>query len=193
MTTPRTACLLLALVVLTTNGCQDDAARQSDSVAAAAPSPDSLPPDTGWVATARGLGGVHIGMRRADLLPVIGRPSRAGYYTHERCTFIGGTALPPGVQVMVFDSTVARIDVSRPGVRTREGAQVGDTETAVVKMYDGRVAVTPHRNSGPQWHYLTVTPPGDTLHRIVFETDGATVQNYRVGRRPEVEWTEGCS
>ena len=88
---------------------------------------------------------------------------------------------------------MARVDVTKPGVRTREGAQVGDPEAAVLKLYEGRVAVTPHKYSGPQGHYLTVTTPGDSLHRIVFETDGATVQNYRVGRLPEVEWVEGCS
>jgi hypothetical protein len=27
----------------------------------------------------------------------------------------------------------------------------------------------------------------------VFETDGQRVTNYRVGRKPEVQWVEGCS
>ena len=201
----RAALLPAALLVATAcggDGSRDgarDGARDAtpDSVIATdrvAPTPsDALAPDTGWVASPQGLGPVRVGMPRSALLAHIGQPSRSGYYSHERCAYTGGTALPAGVQVMVFDSTVARVDVSKPGVRTREGAQVGDTEAAVLAKYRGRVAVTPHHYSGPQWHYLTVTTPGDTLHRIVFETDGARVQNFRVGRMPEVEWVEGCS
>lgn len=194
----RTLAHPLALMIaagLATAACQRDAAPDADSASAlaSAPAVPAPAPDTGWVASSRGLGAIRTGLRRADLLPVLGRPSRAGYYTHASCSYVGGTALPAGVRVMLSDSTVARVDVTRPGVRTREGAQVGDTEASVLKLYEGRVAVTPHKYSGPQGHYLTVTVPGDSLHRIVFETDGATVQTYRVGRLPEVEWVEGCS
>lgn len=193
MTTLRSLLLpLLAPGIVAAAACGGDArdTAASDTIAMV---PDSLATDTGWVASATGLGGVRTGMRRADLLAVIGQPSRAGYYTHDQCTHVGGTSLPPGVQIMMIDDTVARIDVEEPGVRTREGAQVGDTEASVLARYRGRVAVTPHAYTGPQGHYLTVTPPGDTLHRIIFETDGAVVKNYRVGRRPQVEWVEGCS
>ena len=38
-----------------------------------------------------------------------------------------------------------------------------------------------------------VVTPADTTRRLVFETDGARVLRYRAGRRPEVEWVEGCS
>ena len=201
---PARLTLLLSACFATMMACGDDATRDTsgDSVASDSASrtgaavtmtPDSLARDTGWVASPRGIGPVRAGMPRGSLLAHIGQPSRAGYYAQERCTYLGGTALPAGVQVMIFDSTVARIDVAQPGVRTREGAQVGDAEAAVLAMYRGHVAVTPHAYSGPQWHYLTVTPPGDTLHRIVFETDGATVKSYRVGRLPEVDWVEGCS
>lgn len=198
----RTALVPVTLFVAMACGGDDARDATSDSMGASASAiasdsiastTDSLLPDTGWVATPQGIGPVRAGMLQSTLLAHIGQPARAGYYAQDRCTYTRGTALPAGVQVMIFDSTVARIDVAQPGVRTREGAQVGDTEAAVLARYRGRVAVTPHAYSGPQWHYLTVTPPGDPQHRIVFETDGATVQNYRVGRLPEVEWVEGCS
>lgn len=187
--TTRTTFALAAAALLGGACARGDSGEADTAAAVAAP----LPADTTWLASPAGLGGVRAGMRRADLLAVIGRPSRAGYYTHDRCTYVGGTALPRGARVMVYDSTVARVDVQEPGVLTREGVQVGDSEASVLGRYRGRVTVTPHKYGGPQWHYLTVTTPGDTLHRIVFETDGAVVRNYRVGRRPEVEWVEGCS
>lgn len=186
------AVLCLSFPFLLITACSD-AARDGGAGDTVAMTPDSLAADTGWVASPRGVGGVRSGMLRTDLLSVIGQPSRAGYYTHAECVYVGGTSLPPGMQVMLIDSAVARIDIAQPGVRTREGVQVGDSVPTVLQRYRGRVAVTPHSDTDSTGQYLAVTPPGDTLHRIIFETDGAVVTNYRVGRRPEVEWVKGCS
>ena len=59
------------------------------------------------------------------------------------------------------------------------------------ELYRGRVKTEPHKyvQGG---HYLIVTSPTDTMHQIVFETDGKRVTTYRVGRTPEVRWVEGC-
>jgi len=35
--------------------------------------------------------------------------------------------------------------------------------------------------------------PADTLHRIVFETDGSVVTRMHGGIFPAVEYVEGCS
>lgn len=40
--------------------------------------------------------------------------------------------------------------------------------------------------------FLILTAP-DTMYGIVFETDGIAVTNYRAGRRPAVEFGEGCA
>jgi hypothetical protein len=37
-----------------------------------------------------------------------------------------------------------------------------------------------------------VATPSDTALRLVFETEGARVTRFRVGRRPAVEYVEGC-
>lgn len=60
-------------------------------------------------------------------------------------------------------------------------------------MYPGRVEVQPHKYTGPEGHYLSVSVPSDTLLRIIFETDGRVVTRYRAGRRPAVEYVEGRS
>lgn len=168
-----------------TDAARDTAARDTTGRAPA----DSA----AWIASPQRLGMIRAGMPRAELITVVGRPARAGYDTQESCTYVIGTALPKGVQVMVVNGVVARIDVLEPGVPTLEGVGVGSTEQDVLARYRGDATVTPHKYSGPEWHYVTVTPPSDTLHRIVFETDGAVVKNYRVGRMPEVQWVEGCS
>jgi hypothetical protein len=88
---------------------------------------------------------------------------------------------------------VVRFDVESPGIRTVEGAGVGDLEADVVKLYGAGIEVSPHKYTGPEGHYLTVTPPGDTLHQIIFETDGQKVVHMRAGSRPAVEYVEGCA
>jgi hypothetical protein len=86
-----------------------------------------------------------------------------------------------------------RVDVDTTGVLTAEGAGVGDSESRVLELYRGRVRVEPHKYSGPEGHYLVVTRSTDTLFLIIFETDGKRVERYRAGRRPAVEFVEGCA
>ncbi len=94
---------------------------------------------------------------------------------------------------MVVNDTVVRIDVDSLPIATKWGDRVGDSEVMVLARHAGRVLVEPHKYTGPEGHYLIVTAPGDTLHRLVFETDGERVTEYRAGLRPYVEWVEGCS
>ena len=86
---------------------------------------------------------------------------------------------------------VARVDVDSAGVATAAGARVGDTEERVKGLYAGRVAVSPHKYE--EGNYLTVTPDADTTYAIVFETSKGRVTRFRGGRRPQVEYVEGCS
>jgi hypothetical protein len=78
-------------------------------------------------------------------------------------------------------------------VPTSAGARIGDTEATIKKLYKGQVTVSPHKYT--DGHYLTVVPkaPADSAFRIVFETDGTRVLQYRGGRRPQVEYVEGCA
>jgi hypothetical protein len=93
---------------------------------------------------------------------------------------------------MVVNGQVARVEVSNAAVATTAGARVGDTEARITALYPGRVQTTPHKYTDGR--YLTVRgAAADSVHRLVFETDGQRVTRYRGGRMPEVEWVEGCS
>lgn len=97
------------------------------------------------------------------------------------------------VRLMVVNDTVVRVEVDSLPVATTWGDRVGDSESDVLRRHVGRVQVQPHKYTGPEGHYLIVTAPDDTLHRLVFETDGQRVTMYRAGLRPYVDWVEGCS
>jgi hypothetical protein len=101
--------------------------------------------------------------------------------------------MPEGILLMVIDDTVARVEIDSAGIRMGEGAQVGDSESRILELYGARAKIEPHKYTYPDGHYVVVTPPSDTLHRIVFETFKARVTNYRAGRVPAVYLVEGCS
>ena len=107
------------------------------------------------------------------------------------CRYVQWRGAPPGVRVMVEGGRIARVDVDSAGVRTAGGAGIGDTEDEVQRLYSGHVSVTPQKYV--DGHYLTVTPnAADSGYAIVFETSGGKVTRFRAGRRPQVEYVEGC-
>jgi hypothetical protein len=109
------------------------------------------------------------------------------------CDYVGFGDMPEGVSFMVEGGTIARVEVRNGRVATEEGARIGDSENRIRRLYGSRLTVTPH--TYVDGHYLTVRPiqKADSGFRIVFETDGRVVTQYRSGRRPPVEYVEGCS
>ena len=194
---------LLLLVLATACGSHDEPATDTARVSATARSREPAPilPDTvmqsssssRWVVTPTSFGPVLAGMSLPALGSALGERVRASYNAGSRCTYVRPAALPMGVLVMVQGDTVARVDIRAVGVRTAEGAGVGDTESSVLARYAGRVRAAPHKYTGPEGHNLIVSAPPDTTHLIIFETDGRTVTSYRAGRRPAVELVEGCA
>ncbi len=142
----------------------------------------------------RGIGAVRVGMSVRQAERVIGQKikvvsdNRAG----NTCAY---ASIPnqSGIDFMVIDRTIARVDIRNPQVKTTSGAKVGDSEQRIARLYGSRLKVSPHHYT--KGHYLTVVPKdaSDRNYRLVFETDGKKVTTYRVGKLPEVEYIEGCS
>ena len=165
-------------------------AARSESLPVVADTVDSL----AWVARADGIGPIRAGMTIAEASSAIGESLKVDYADFGTCDYVTPSILPEGVSLMVISDTVERVDVVDPSeVRTAAGAGIGDAESSVVTRYGSAATVMPHKYTGPEGHYIVVTPPGDSLHRIVFETDGAAVTMFRVGRAPAVEYVEGCA
>ena len=199
---------LLALVACTAQDRSGDVAVRADSGAAKSAVADSTAPDSGWTMYPDGARSgmlptpdvpafpraqVRIGMTSAEVRTALALPGAGAAAAPNECAYIEASSLPGKLHVMTVSDTVVRIDVRDSTVRTAEGARVGDSEARVRELYAGRVTTQPHKYTGPTGHYLVVTSPADTTHLIVFETDGERVTNFRVGRKPEVQWVEGCS
>ena len=154
---------------------------------APAPTPDSSKPATGWVVTENGIGKLRAGMTIAE--------AKAAYPSFSvpagdpsACSYAKMNGLPSGVAVMVEAGKVARVEVRSGSVATSAGARIGDSEAKIKSLYP-QATVTPHKYE-TAGHYLTVAPAGN--NRIIFETDGKRVVNYRSGARPQVEYVERC-
>jgi hypothetical protein len=179
--------LVLVAAVLSV-GCNraPDRSASGDSSHTAPATPAAL------TVTERGIGPLQTGMSVAEASAALGGALvTSSSADTARCHYMQWRGGPPGVRVMVEDGRIARVDVDSAGVRTVAGVGIGDTEEQVQRQYGGQAAVSPQKYG--EGHYLTVTPnPSDTSYAIVFETNGGKVTRYRAGRRPQVEYVEGC-
>jgi hypothetical protein len=111
------------------------------------------------------------------------------------CRYAQPTQGLKDVSLLLTNGRVARIDIgSGSPIKTMRGAGIGDSEDRIKALYPGRIEVTRHEYNS-QGHYLTFVPISarHQAYRVVFETDGQKVVNYRVGKLPEVGYAEGCS
>lgn len=99
----------------------------------------------------------------------------------------------PGLDLMVVDGKLARIDVTKgkAGYATEAGARVGMRTAEIRKIYGPMLKVEPHKYVETGQYLMVQT--GNGRHGIVFETDRSIVTTLRVGRWDEVQWVEGCS
>jgi len=188
---------LVSAIVVTIVACKSDTqsnrgadtagGAQKDTAAASAPVGGSV----SWAMTVQGIGPLRTGMS-------IDEATRALHGDFKADTAIGCHEVPlpgaPGkVLATIVDGRIERFDTKDTAIRTELGARVGDTEARIESLYVGRVSVQPHKYL-EKGHYLVVTPaaPSDSNKRLIFETDGARVFEYRAGSLPTVSFVEHC-
>jgi hypothetical protein len=146
-----------------------------------------------WEMHADHAGAIRFGMPAADAMRALGDSTTAIATTG--CTYWRPPpgAAPRGVSVMIENGVAVRADVDSAGPATAEGIGIASTEAAIRAAYGQYVTVQLHKYQWEAgWRYFIYLPPQDSLNAIVFETDGKTVQHFRVGRRPQVQYAERC-
>ena len=141
-----------------------------------------------------GMGPVRVGMTVAEASRAAGtRLVALGDRGDSSCFYVKPQSQPNDFGFMVINDRISRVDIIKGGVTTLKGAKIGDTEARIKSLYPGQIKVTPHKYTNG--HYLTFVPKdrSDRNYRVVFETDGDRVTQFRSGKLPEVEWVEGCS
>lgn len=162
----------------------------SGAVVSAATRVDSGAGDA-WRASVHGVGAVTFGASLDSAARVAG--GTVAHAPGGSCGFVSLRDVPHGARFMVSHDTVVRVDVDSALVPTDAGARVGMREDSVQRLYAGKLRVMPHKyvRGG---HYLISIPgaPADTMHQLIFETDGERVTRYRAGLAPYVSYVEGC-
>jgi hypothetical protein len=152
-----------------------------------------------WTVSLQGAGPIRIGMTLAEVRRVLNDNS-ASLEGNESdvplspCTYLNSKKLPRGLGVMFFYGRIVRVDIDKPGVRTIQGASVGDTESRIKELYQGQLLIEPHYYD-PAGHYLNYVVSGnrDRDRGIVFETDGSKVTSFRTGTQAAIALVEGCN
>lgn len=137
-----------------------------------------------WRITTAGLGPLKIGMKERQVERVIRREIRIDYY-NAPC---GVVRLQGKLSGLFSGPRLARIYVNTRRHATRSGVRVGDSEAKVYDTYPGEVVTKPHAYT--DGHYLEIH---DGNRKVVFETDGRRVKSISTGRKPEIDYVEGCS
>jgi len=141
-----------------------------------------------------GIGSVQVGMTVSQAAKAAGT-RLVGDAPNNSCYYVKPQNKPKNLLFMVTEGRISRVDVRQnTQITTLKGAKIGDTEARIKSLYPGQIQVTPHEyvKGG---HYLTFIPKDrvDQNYRVVFETDGKRVTEFRAGKLPEVEYVEGCS
>ena len=141
-----------------------------------------------------GLDKVHFGMTTAEAEQAAGTQLVPGDAKNPACVLATPAAGPAGVTFLLANGRVERVDLG-PGspIATRSGIKVGSTEAQVKTAYGAQIQVQP-RFDGQPGNALVYVPKddADAKFRLVFLTDGTTVQSYRAGRIPQVLAPTGC-
>ena len=95
----------------------------------------------------------------------------------------------------IRDGVIAYATLVTPDGRTRSGARVGMSETALRRLYGSRLEVSPSPRGHPGEQWLVYAPrfAADSAYRMVFETDGVNVGAIIAGRWPFDRAVEGCA
>ena len=145
-----------------------------------------------WTVSERAAGPLRVGMTVAEVGHALGAGFSVAYEMTDICDMVEAPGGPPDMTLMVVRDTLVRFDVTDRVTPTTAGLRVGSTEAEVHAAHGDRVRVEPNPHYWPEGHYLVVRSAADSLHGIVFETDGRRVIQYRAGRWPEVGGIEGC-
>ena len=145
-----------------------------------------------WRITTAGYGPVRIGMSVEAAAQALGAKLVSdGPIDSPECHYLRPEPAVEGLWFMISDDVVVRVEVNAPGVKTRSGVAVGDTEERVKALFP-QAEVTPHKYVAPDGSYLTVWASSRKA-AVRFETYQGKVTSFYAGRVPEVEYVECCS
>jgi hypothetical protein len=141
------------------------------------------------------IGPVQVGMNLAQASKVTGLKFVETEARMGSCSQISPKGAPKGVSFLLTNGYITRVDIyENKQITTIRGAKVGDTKTRIMSLYQSQLRESNSEVSAST-KLLTFTPTNrnDKNYRLIFEMYQNRVQGFRVGKLPEVEYSEGCA
>lgn len=140
-----------------------------------------------------GVGGIGIGERVSVVERRLGQD--IDYHHGEvggpgsRCGT--GTLIPRALGVFVLGTgyRIASVTVTERGIATPSGVRVGDSVARLRRAYPGRLVRVRSFYEPRKANYEY----RDGNRKLIFATNNVRVRQITTGRRPEVDYVEGCA
>ncbi|MDP6974928.1 MAG: hypothetical protein QF575_00020 [Acidimicrobiales bacterium] len=141
--------------------------------------------------TTVGLDTVHFGMTlRAAQLAAGSRFSPASPVGE--CYLVTPDEAPDGISFWVAGGTIERVDIDEPGITTRSGAGIGDSEDRIHDMFGDRIQATALPDGTGNLLAYVPRDESDKDYRVMFQTDGEKVVRFWSGKLPWAGMLEPC-
>jgi hypothetical protein len=143
--------------------------------------------------TQNGLGSIRLGMTVTQAQTRTGQRIENNLFTpgDDACGIAQLFPQSLGVNMQTTRSRIWVINVSRRGIATRSGIQVGDRVPALRRAYGSRLRSEPNKYT-PKARDYWVSFAGNRKIKFYANPRGRIGQ-ISSGRKPEVDFVEGCS
>ncbi len=140
--------------------------------------------------TTAGVGPIRIGMTAAQARRAAGRSIHV--FSGEVSPGCQSAQLSPrryGVSLLLTDGRIRRIYVDRRGIATRSGVRVGDDVARLRRAYGSRLVVVraPYSRTGRIYELRF------GARKLTFLTERGRILDISTGRKPEIDYVEGCA
>ncbi|MEH2030433.1 MAG: hypothetical protein V7K67_12280 [Nostoc sp.] len=146
-----------------------------------------------------GIGLVRVGMTVEQASKASGTQLIRDNYTdsggNSNCFYVHPQSFSGNIEFMVKNGRISRVDIlGNKLITTVKGARIGDTESRIKSLYPGQIKYN-GEGSGVGYHLLIFIPKdrADSNYRIIFQIYKNRVNDFRAGKLPEVEYSEGCA
>ncbi len=143
--------------------------------------------------TQNGLGSIRIGMTVAQAQSRTGQTITNNSFTpgDDSCGIAQLFPESLGVNMQTTNLKVTVINVSKAGISTRSGIEVGDSTAALKEAYGSKLKSAPNKYTPKARDYF-VKFSGNRKIKFYANPKGVVTQ-ISSGRLPEVDFVEGCS
>jgi predicted metalloprotease with PDZ domain len=153
----------------------------------------ATPVTTKSVLTQNGLGSIRIGMRVETARQRTGQQLDVTLFTPGDTSCGIGQLSPSslGVGFQTAKSHIAVINVSKRGIATKAGIEVGDTAKALKAAYGDKLQSDPNKYTPKAIDYSVTFANKRKL--VFYANPKGKIGQISAGRTPEIDFVEGCA